>query len=104
MLGPHVRAAGPWRAVVWVAQVPLLALFALRLWQPRRPADRVDARLRNPRYALPRYAVLRVAATTGIVTAVVVVLFVALSALSPACPPAVDPDGANLAAWPPISG
>jgi sulfoxide reductase heme-binding subunit YedZ len=86
VLGPHVRAAGPWRAAVWVAQVPLLALFALRLWQPRRPADRVDARLRNPRYGLPRYTALRVAATTGIVTAALVVLFVALSALSPGLP------------------
>jgi predicted ferric reductase len=83
VLGPHVRSAGPWRVTVWLAQIPLLALLALRLWRPRRPADRMDARLRNPRYGLPRYAVLRVAATTGVVTAGVIVLFVALSAVSP---------------------
>jgi len=82
-LGPHLRASGPWRVSLWVLQLPLLALFALRLWQPRRPADRMDARLRNPRYRLPRYAILRMAATSGIVGAVLVVLYVALSAASP---------------------
>lgn len=87
-LGPHVRAAGPWRSVVWVAQVPLLALFALRLWRPRRPSDRMDARLRSPRYRQPRYAVLRVAATSGVLIAAVVVLFVALSAIGPGLPAA----------------
>lgn len=86
LLGPHVRAAGPWRVVVWVAQLPLLGLLALRLWQPRRPGDRFDARLRNPRYARARYAALRIAATTGIVTTAVVVLYVALSAVSPGLP------------------
>jgi hypothetical protein len=87
-LGPHVRVAGPWRVVVWVAQLPLLALFALRLWRPRRPSDRMDARLRSPRYRRPRYAVLRVAATSGVLIAAVVVLFVALSAIGPGLPAA----------------
>jgi hypothetical protein len=82
-LGPHVRATGPWRTLVWVAQIPLLGLLALRRWQPRRPADRMDARLRNPRYRLARYAVLRIAATTGVVTAGIVVLYVALTAAGP---------------------
>ncbi len=87
-LGPHVRAAGPWRSVVWVAQVPLLALFAVRLWRPRRPSDRMDARLRSPRYRRPRYVVLRVAATSGVLVAAVIVLFVALSAVGPGLPAA----------------
>ncbi len=82
-LGPNVRVDGPWRVAVWVAQVPILALLAVRLWQPRRPADRPDARLRNPRYGRPRFVVLRVAATSGVLLAALVVLSVALAAVSP---------------------
>jgi sulfoxide reductase heme-binding subunit YedZ len=82
-LGPNVRSDGPWRVALWVAQIPVIALFAARLWQPRRPADRMDARLRNPRYGQARFAVLRVSATTGVLLAALVILSVALAAVSP---------------------
>ncbi len=82
-LGPNVRADGPWRVALWLCQLPVLVLFAVRLWQPRRPADRMDARLRNPRYGRRRFVVLRVAASTGVLTSALVVLCVALAAIGP---------------------
>lgn len=82
-LGPNVRSDGVWRMLLWIAQVPLLALVAARLWQPRRPSDRMDARLRNPRYGAARFAVLRIAATTGVLAAAFIVLVIALAAASP---------------------
>jgi methionine sulfoxide reductase heme-binding subunit len=82
-LGPNVRGDGLWRMVLWIAQIPVLTLVAARLWQPRRPSDRMDARLRNPRYGRPRFAVLRIAATTGVLAAAFIVLVVGLAAVGP---------------------
>jgi predicted ferric reductase len=82
-LGPDVRADGPWRSLLWIAQAPLIVLLALRLRRPRRVSDRVDVRLHHPHYAAARYAVLRNAATAGVILAGFIILTVALSAINP---------------------
>lgn len=50
------------------------------LARPRRPADALDAGRHDPRFNSRRHAIRRIAVHTGIVTAVSVILIVALAA------------------------
>ena len=78
VLGPHVQR--PARA--GLGPTALLALLALRRGGPATGSTPGCA----IRVTAGRYAVLRVAATSGIVATAVVVLYVALSAVSPGLP------------------
>jgi sulfoxide reductase heme-binding subunit YedZ len=83
VLGADARVDGPDRTALWMLQFPLLALFGLRLGQPLRVADEVDAQRRPARYAAGRHAVLRAAVIIGVCLAGFGVLYVALAAMGP---------------------
>ena len=83
VLGADARVDGRDRTVLWVLQLPLLGLFALRLGRPLRVADGVDASRRPARYATGRHAVLRTAVIVGVCLAGFGVLYVALAAMEP---------------------
>jgi sulfoxide reductase heme-binding subunit YedZ len=75
VLGSEFRFDGAPRVVLWVAQLPLLALLVLRLLVPRRPGDRLAA-WRSP--AWQRF--LRSAVILGVAAAAFVILAVVLLA------------------------
>jgi hypothetical protein len=83
VLGADARIDGPARTGLWLAQLPLLVLFGLRLTRPLRPADELDVERRPDRYATGPHAVLRTAVATGVLLAGFGVLYVVLSALEP---------------------
>ncbi|KQS73679.1 ferric reductase-like transmembrane domain-containing protein [Modestobacter sp. Leaf380] len=77
-LGGDLRAEGWVRTAVWVAQLPLFALFAVRLLAPHR---RVESPL--ARQTTPRQRALRDAAVLGVLTASLALLLVVLLAVQP---------------------
>jgi sulfoxide reductase heme-binding subunit YedZ len=83
VLGADARVEGPARTGLWIAQIPLLLLFGLRLTRPLRRADELDVERRPARYAGARHAILRAAVVTGTGLAGFGVLYVLLAALGP---------------------
>lgn len=78
VLGGDLRAEGWARTALWVAQLPLLVLFAVRLLAPHRRAESPLAR-----QATPRQRALRDAAVLGVLTASLALLLVVLLAVQP---------------------
>jgi hypothetical protein len=78
VLGGEFRAEGGLRTALWVAQLPLLVLFAVRLLGPHRRAESPLARQRTP-----RQRTLRDAAVLGVLTASLALLLVVLLAAGP---------------------
>jgi sulfoxide reductase heme-binding subunit YedZ len=84
VLGADARVDGVDRTLLWVLQLPLLALFGLRLYRPLRPADDLDGMNRPARFGSARHAVLRTAAVVvGVCLAGFGVLYVVLAAMEP---------------------
>ena len=81
-LGPEMRMSGVGRTLTWSLQIPLLILIAARLLWPRRPADQLSPVLRRGRYGGPRHTRMRAAIAVGLVTSGVVILLMALLAVS----------------------
>jgi predicted ferric reductase len=82
-LGRDVHPPGLYRTLLWVGQIPILALFGIRLYRPLRLADDLDVERRSNRYRAARYAWLRAAVVVGIFVAGFGVLYVALAAMDP---------------------
>ena len=78
VLGGEFRAEGGLRTALWVAQLPLLVLFTVRLLGPHRRAESPLARQRTP-----RQRTLRDAAVLGVLTASLALLLVVLLAAGP---------------------
>jgi hypothetical protein len=83
VLGADARVDGLDRTLLWVLQLPLLALFGLRLSRPLRAADDLDGMSRPARFASTRHAVLRTAVVLGVGLAGFGVLYVVLAAMEP---------------------
>lgn len=79
-LGPDLRMTGPLHSAMWLLQLPLLALIAIRLLRPRRRSDELSAERRRGRYTGRRHVVVRAAVTVGLGATSVIVLQQALLA------------------------
>lgn len=82
-LGADLRLVGVAGTLIWVLQLPLLALIALRLFRPRRPADQLSSVLRRGRYQQRQHSMLRVSLATGLPGSAGLILLLALLAASP---------------------
>jgi predicted ferric reductase len=80
VLGADFRFDGALRTTLWIAQVPLLGLFAARLLRPHRLVERMATFGGAPWPLTRRQLVLRRAVFSGVVVAALVILTVALSA------------------------
>ncbi len=81
-LGSDLRLEGPGRTILSLLQVPLLALIALRLRRPLRLSDQLSMKRRAGRFEEPRHVALRIAVAVGLSLTGLVVLVMALVALS----------------------
>lgn len=81
-LGTDLRGQGILRTVLWIAQLPLLALLVIRLARPMRRSDELDPARRKGRFAGRRHVVSRlvlVAAVSGTFAIIFVMTLLALS-------------------------
>lgn len=88
VLGADARIDGLDRTLLWVLQLPVLALLGVRLWKPLRLTDEWDV-ARRPTDRTTRYVIgrrpaqLRAAVILGVCLAGFGVLYVALAAMEP---------------------
>ncbi len=81
-LGSDLRLEGVGRVLVWVLQIPLLALIGLRLRRPLRLADQLSSVRRAGRFEETRHVLLRLAVAIGLSVTAAIVLVMALLAVS----------------------
>ncbi|MET3807397.1 hypothetical protein ABIB25_004420 [Nakamurella sp. UYEF19] len=81
-LGSDLRLEGLGRTLVWITQIPLLALIVLRLRRPLRLSDQLSMRRRAGRFEEPRHVALRIAVAVGLSVTGLIVLVMALVALA----------------------
>ena len=81
-LGSDLRLDGPGRTIAWIAQIPLLILIGVRLRRPLRPSDQLSMKRRAGRFEEPRHVALRIAVAVGLTVTGLIVLVMALLALS----------------------
>lgn len=81
-LGSDLRLEGLGRTLVWVTQIPLLALILVRLRRPLRPSDQLGTTRRAGRFEERRHVALRIAVALGLSVTGLIVLVMALVALA----------------------
>ena len=81
-LGSDLRLDGAGRTIAWILQVPLLVLVGTRLRRPLRLSDQLSMTRRAGRFEEPRHVVLRIAVAVGLTVTGIIVLVMALLALS----------------------
>lgn len=81
-LGSDLRLEGIGRTLVWILQIPLLGLIALRLRRPLRLSDQLSMTRRAGRFEEARHVALRIAVAVGLSLTGLVVLVMTLVALS----------------------
>lgn len=81
-LGSDLRLEGVGRVLVWVLQIPLLALIGARLRRPLRLADQLSSVRRAGRFEETRHVLLRMAVAIGLSVTAAIVLVMALLAVS----------------------